>query len=386
MTEAFETHHITPKASEVLKKFFVKEASEPRNYNITFDDKGFYRTLKRRVAEKLKSIDVKKHTRQSRQILDLNLLAILVSAFFASRAETVSFGAFWCLLCGQFVGWSANFAHNFIHQKDNWRMYTANISMMSWRDFRVFHVISHHMYTNTWSDLEVSNFEPHLQWMPIQIKTQFSVLYSALVSPLSYMKIFHVAQHQRFVNSRVFHKSHKLIIVLSSRYMGATFAKVKGCYIDELLSYALPAFMLLTTNSTFGLATFLDIVFRWLVIVTIGSFLYGLFAINNGHHSPEILHEGDEIDNTDFGAFQIRAIVDREEADSHFFVILAYFGQHTLHHLFPTLDHSVLSLLDDIFQETCKEFSIVPHKKTTFIEAAINQFKQLARTDIIKLK
>jgi hypothetical protein len=197
VTEAFETHHITSKASEVLKKFYVKDASEPRNYNITFDDNGFYKTLKRRVAEKLKSIDIVKHSRFSKQILDLNLVALLVSAFLASRAETVFATTVWCLLCGQFVGWSANFAHNFVHQKDNWRMYTANISMMSWRDFRVFHVMSHHLYTNTWSDLEVTNFENTVKWMPVQMKTKFSIFYSMTMSPFSYSKIFAYALVQR---------------------------------------------------------------------------------------------------------------------------------------------------------------------------------------------
>jgi hypothetical protein len=72
----------------------------------------------------------------------------------------------WTLLAGQCMAWSANFAHNFMHQKDNWRMYTANISFFNFRDFRVFHVMSHHMFPNTITDLEVSNFEEPLQWLP----------------------------------------------------------------------------------------------------------------------------------------------------------------------------------------------------------------------------
>lgn len=51
-------HHINfEKASAVLKEYRVREAKEPRNFKLTFKDTGFYRTLRKRVAEKLKEID-----------------------------------------------------------------------------------------------------------------------------------------------------------------------------------------------------------------------------------------------------------------------------------------------------------------------------------------
>lgn len=120
-------------------------------------------------------------------------------------------------------------------------------------------------------------------------------------------------------------------------------------------------------------------------MVAIGSFLYGLFAVNNGHHAPHIVHEGDEFDNLDFGIFQMKAIVDREEVDDNVFTTLAYFGQHTLHHLFPTIDHAILPHFQKIFEETCKEFSFTPLKKTTIVTAMVDQFKQLGKTVPSKL-
>ncbi len=51
ITEQFETHHIQLTAQKYLSKYYVKDATEPRNYRITFNDDGFYRTLKRRVRE-----------------------------------------------------------------------------------------------------------------------------------------------------------------------------------------------------------------------------------------------------------------------------------------------------------------------------------------------
>ncbi len=57
ITEAFETHHFHSKAEKLLPTFYVKEATSPRNYKITFNDDGFYRRLKEKVKDRLKSLD-----------------------------------------------------------------------------------------------------------------------------------------------------------------------------------------------------------------------------------------------------------------------------------------------------------------------------------------
>lgn len=51
ITELFETHHISGKPEMLLRNFYVKEAKEPRNYKITFSEDGFYKTLKKKVAD-----------------------------------------------------------------------------------------------------------------------------------------------------------------------------------------------------------------------------------------------------------------------------------------------------------------------------------------------
>jgi hypothetical protein len=197
VTETFETHHLTPKAGEVIKKYFVRDAAKPRNYKFTFDENGFYKTLKRRVAEKLKTVGKAKESRVSKLILDSNLIALFAFSFLAVRADSVMMRVLWTLLASQCMAWSANFAHNFMHQKDNWRMYTANISFLNFRDFRVFHVMSHHMFPNTITDLEVSIFEKPLQWLPYESKTKVSILISFLLTPIIWSLAFHKAAYLR---------------------------------------------------------------------------------------------------------------------------------------------------------------------------------------------
>jgi len=56
ITEAFETSHVVnPSLVEsMLSKFFVKDATEPRNSPYTFNSTGFYKTLKRKIQPILK--------------------------------------------------------------------------------------------------------------------------------------------------------------------------------------------------------------------------------------------------------------------------------------------------------------------------------------------
>ena len=162
-------------------------------------------------------------------------------------------------------------------------------------------------------------------------------------------------------------------------------AEVKVWYWDELIPLSLPAAMWLFSGTPYTLWFFVIHFLHFIVINIAGSFLYNLFAINNGHHGPTIVHEGDEFVSLDFGIFQTRAIIDRLEFDNNLFAVMGYFGLHVLHHLFPTVDHADLPLLQDIFDETCKDFSIV-YKQQTTVDAFKNQFKQLARSKTLKVE
>lgn len=58
ITEAFEVHHIYPDRPEsLLERYKIRNATEPRNFKFTFKDDGFYRTFKRKVGQKLQTID-----------------------------------------------------------------------------------------------------------------------------------------------------------------------------------------------------------------------------------------------------------------------------------------------------------------------------------------
>lgn len=131
ITEQFEIHHITGKAEQVLTKFYVREASLPRNYKITFDENGFYKTLKRKVAYKYNSIN--QNVRSKSQLyFDLTLLTTLALSVLTTYINS----RFVIVFASASLTTLMNVTHNFIHQRDNWRMYAMNLTFFSFRDWR----------------------------------------------------------------------------------------------------------------------------------------------------------------------------------------------------------------------------------------------------------
>ena len=80
----------------------------------------------------------------------------------------------------------------------------------------------------------------------------------------------------------------------------------------------------------------------------------------------------------DWGLSQMDAARDRIEINSFIFLVLVTFGDHCMHHMFPTIDHWYLHKLYPVFNETCKEFGVT-YKVGTIMDLLTGQFKQLAR-------
>lgn len=353
ITEAFETHHITTRAENLLPKFKVREAKQPRNVRLTFKDDGFYRTLKRRVRDKLQEVD-KTPIKTSRLIIDSLLGAAFVFAFLA-----IKFNSYLMAVgCGLCVNWTMICAHNFFHQKDNWRMKLFNLAFFSYREWRVSHAISHHHYPNSILDLEISYFEPMLCWLPNpNIKGKFQRFGAWIYGPIVYSLIF-IGDFVKRVIETV--KTGK-----------------NSFFADDLITFILPTFMYLVDSSS-CLGTVLKM---WIFIVMVASFGFGLIGLNAAHHHPEIFHSGDTIpDEIDFGVYQIAAVIDREDVKGSHFAVLTSFGDHCLHHMFPTLDHGILPQLYPIFHETCAEFETA-YRECSWLHHIIGQHQQLARIE-----
>lgn len=82
----------------------------------------------------------------------------------------------------------------------------------------------------------------------------------------------------------------------------------------------------------------------------------------------------------DWGIFQLDAVMDRKDITGSHFLVLTNFGDHALHHLFPTIDHGLLDYLYPVFLEICKQFGI-EWRLSTQLEATKGQYRQLAKVE-----
>jgi hypothetical protein len=128
ITEAFEAHHVTKIPEYLLKQFFIRSASEPRNSPYTFKDDGFYRTVKRKAQPILAKLPPGP-SKQSKLCSDLLLATFLLLATVAAATYNFKLG----LLAGIILNFLVASAHNCFHMKDNFRMYYFDLSFMESR-------------------------------------------------------------------------------------------------------------------------------------------------------------------------------------------------------------------------------------------------------------
>jgi fatty acid desaturase len=121
----------------------------------------------------------------------------------------------------------------------------------------------------------------------------------------------------------------------------------------------------------------------WLWIHTVSSFVLLSIGATAAHHHPDIFHDGDEpLPDPDFGIGQLDATRDRaENIFQNLFVTLITFGNHPLHHLFPTVCHSKLPYLREVFEQTVREFKL-NYPGIPQLELYMGCYQQLARTEV----
>lgn len=267
ITETFEGHHITLRPEALLPKYFVRIAKHPRNFKLTMHDDGFYKTLKRKVREKLPTLD-KKREAISKRIIDTLLVLTYLFAIASARFHSYLLG----VGAGLFLTWTVISAHNFFHQRDNWRMKVYNLSLLSYREWRISHALSHHIYTNTLHDLEVSYFEPFFNWIPSNnLKSRVGSVVSIMISPIVYGLAY------------FFEFGKRAYVTLTT--------KQQLFYSDDILiPLSIPFVMLV-----FGQMEPKEVIKLWIFILWVGSFSFGAIGLNAAHHHPEIVHEGDAL-------------------------------------------------------------------------------------------
>jgi hypothetical protein len=128
ITEAFESHHVKESVRGYLKQFYVRPAIGPRFSPYTFNNDGFYRTLKRRAQPVIATVPTGPALR-SKIWLDMVMVTTMLTAILATTTSNYALGA----LAGFLMNLTVMGAHNFLHLRDNLRMYYLDFSFMSCR-------------------------------------------------------------------------------------------------------------------------------------------------------------------------------------------------------------------------------------------------------------
>lgn len=119
--------------------------------------------------------------------IDGLFISTLLLSVLALRNESFLLAA----LGGLTYTWTGIAGHNFFHQRDNYRMYYFNLLFMSYRDWRITHVLSHHLFPNSYLDFEMLLIEPILDWLPSN-KNWIQRYVSWLYSPIVYAGFYYV--------------------------------------------------------------------------------------------------------------------------------------------------------------------------------------------------
>jgi len=323
ITEAVETMHWKGLPKSLLARYRVAPAGAPRRYRYTFHADGFYQSLKRRAKKVLLENSVGEEWK-SKLIQDCLTASFLITFLILCHFPTTPLA----LIAGLLLGLSSSCAHNWFHQGDKkaWRRFYFDLSCLSHQEWRVSHAISHHLHTNSLTDVEVTAVEPLLSFLPESkhlLQTQFAV---PLLQIFSWIGV----PGQLFL---------RIFLILSGEQ-------------SLLLENLLPILQyLLLLNNCSPVQAF------WLWFLCHGAAGYWLIitSVTTTHHHPSLWHAGDEPrQNTDWGLHQLDTVRDLDKRS--LVLVLTTFGHHLLHHLFPSLDHSRLESLYPALWETCEEF------------------------------
>lgn len=116
------------------------------------------------------------------------MLSIL-TAILTQRLQSI----WMAMICALFYTLCGAAGHNYLHQRDNFRMKYFNLLFMTYRGWRVSHALSHHMFPNSRLDFEMVMFEPYFIWDVTKDKNFIQRYVSYVYAPIYYC-IFYPAK------------------------------------------------------------------------------------------------------------------------------------------------------------------------------------------------
>jgi fatty acid desaturase len=193
--------------------------------------------------------------------------------------------------------------------------------------------------------------------LKMKLKTCLSTLHQKLLS-LRYSGFGATMASSSSNEKKSFYININHLIFFPYRALGWIYAKNRYISWDEILIFLPPTLMFAFGDSTLTFANILSIIVVWNMILYFSSLFYIKVMNESNHHRFPKFPEGHEINNMDFGVYQISTATNVASSDKNIVTAVAYYGYHIIHHMFPSLDLALLPQLKNIFIETCNEFNL----------------------------
>ena len=292
ITEAFEASHLNPSINSILDKYYIKQANSKRISPFTFHSNGFYSTLKRRVHAELSTLSSDQKLAHKQRVVRVQntLLASFVILFILTGLK----GSYWLyFLTGFILFLNINCAHNFFHQKDSWRMYVWDLGLLSSYEWRITHALSHHLFTNSIMDIEISSLEPNFDFR-VHPKSKVQQILPGFLLMLG---------SQIFFFNQIIGRT-KMILLGQQKFRP-----------ENLLPLAELVVLFFFSERPFII---------WSIMHGVSSYVFVIVGIIAAHHHPDLYHPGDGQFRfgTDWGLAQLDAVLDRKDVNGMYIYIL----------------------------------------------------------------
>lgn len=335
ITDFVETHHLNiGKIEEILKKYYVKESENRVDFfRFEWSEKTLYSSIRKRVVSYLKERGQGGNMQVKLQYF------LLIFSFFAcffwlykSQSQIIAF------ITGIFCFAMLGVGHNFIHQKTSLLRFCADVTLFGSYQWTVSHALSHHTYTNLEIDIEIQAMEPFIYYLANKPKNP---------------AINVVFGHLLFIFLGVLNYIRRFLFFFVGK------DKLQPENVIPLIELVI----LWTNAEGFGSALKL-----WLIMHSVASFQMILATFPN-HRTENHWSEGEPNAVKCFAEHTILTTSDHSVKLPLIFAYLCFggFNDHILHHLFPTIDRSLIPELKHILIEECKKFGIV-YKESNFFE------------------
>jgi fatty acid desaturase len=237
-------------------------------------------------------------------------------------------------------------------QADNWRRYYWDLSVLGSTTWRVTHALSHHLFVNTYQDFEVSILLPVIEFLPVPDKS------------FLHKRIAPIFCHVAFFLTPLLELRNKVTRLVTTFRLNPEEAiplvqLAALCLGSENWIKGVLFFLIMQVSNNVGSKENYTLSMLSFSYQCTATYWLAFTSLISTHHTPLVYHAGDHPhpSSRDWGLHQLDTVRDTDKSSSLLFAATT-FGNHVLHHLFPTVDQSKLEHLYPALLETCRQFGV----------------------------